>query len=74
MSGNSSVGTSAVYEAGDQRNYKDSEKPENQATPYEEGKPNSHKDNDSSKSLLSLFSGFLGLSALACFTLSGFVL
>ena len=49
MSGQSSVGTSGVYEAGDQRNYKDADKPENQAVPYEEGKPNSHQDNDSSK-------------------------
>ncbi|RVX66311.1 hypothetical protein B0A52_09742 [Exophiala mesophila] len=47
MSGQSSVGTSGVYEAGDQRNYKDADKPENQAVPYEEGKPNSHQDNDS---------------------------
>ncbi|KAK5048988.1 hypothetical protein LTR84_005410 [Exophiala bonariae] len=46
MSGQSNVGNSGVYEAGDQRNPPDSEKPENQSTPYEEGKENSHKDND----------------------------
>ncbi|KAI0475884.1 hypothetical protein GGR56DRAFT_674404 [Xylariaceae sp. FL0804] len=45
MSGNSSVGTSGVYEAGDQRNYKDSEI--SGASRYEEGKENSHKPNDS---------------------------
>ncbi|KAF2660979.1 hypothetical protein K491DRAFT_580584, partial [Lophiostoma macrostomum CBS 122681] len=45
MSGNSSVGTSGVYEAGDQRNYKDSEL--NEAERYKEGKPNSHLPNDS---------------------------
>lgn len=46
MSGQSSVGTSGVYEAGDQRNPPDSEKPENQATRNEEGKENSHQAND----------------------------
>ncbi|KAF2083448.1 hypothetical protein K490DRAFT_51681 [Saccharata proteae CBS 121410] len=45
MSGNSSVGNRAVYEAGDQRNYKDSEI--NDAERYKEGKPNSHLANDS---------------------------
>jgi hypothetical protein len=49
MSGNSNVGTGAVYEAGDQRNPPDSEKAKNQSTPYEEGKPNSHDQNDPSK-------------------------
>ncbi|KAI6778936.1 uncharacterized protein J7T54_003872 [Emericellopsis cladophorae] len=44
MSGNSSVGQSGVYEAGDQRNYKDSEL---KAEPYQEGKENSHKNLDS---------------------------
>lgn len=48
MSGQSSVGNSGVYEAGDQRNPPDSQKDENQSTPYEEGKENSHKDNDPS--------------------------
>ena len=47
MSGNSSVGQSSVYEAGDQRNYKDSEL--NDAERYNEGKANSHLANDSSK-------------------------
>merc|ERR1712000_763611 len=37
MSGNSSVGQSGVYEAGDQRNYKDSELKAAQE-PYQEGK------------------------------------
>ncbi|KAI9667595.1 MAG: hypothetical protein M1821_000411 [Bathelium mastoideum] len=45
MSGTSSVGNSQVYEAGDQRNYKDSEI--NDAERYKEGKPNSHLANDS---------------------------
>ncbi|CAI6342210.1 unnamed protein product [Periconia digitata] len=46
MSGNSSVGTSAVYEAGDQRNYKAGEDP---SIPdrFHEGKENSHKAQDS---------------------------
>lgn len=46
MSGNSSVGTSGIYEAGDQRNLKNSEMP--QPERYEEGKENSHLANDSS--------------------------
>merc|ERR1712054_585028 len=46
MSGNSSVGQSGVYEAGDQRNYKDSELKAAQE-PYQEGKENSHKNLDS---------------------------
>ncbi|KAI0425278.1 hypothetical protein F5Y09DRAFT_335088 [Xylaria sp. FL1042] len=45
MSGNSSVGTSGVYEAGDQRNYKASEAP--RPTRYEEGVEHSHQPNDS---------------------------
>ncbi|KAF2121678.1 hypothetical protein BDV96DRAFT_641061 [Lophiotrema nucula] len=45
MSGQSNVGTSGVYEAGDQRNYKNSEL--NDAERYNEGKPNSHIANDS---------------------------
>ncbi|OAQ94083.1 hypothetical protein VFPFJ_00191 [Purpureocillium lilacinum] len=47
MSGNSKVGTSAVYEAGDQRNVKRSE--QDTSVPYEEGKVNSHKLTDPSK-------------------------
>jgi len=47
MSGQSSVGGRGVYEAGDQRVPPDSEKPENQRKPYEEGKENSHLANDS---------------------------
>lgn len=50
MSGNSSVGNAAVYEAGDQRNPSASEKEEIQPERYEEGKENSHKENDSSES------------------------
>ena len=53
MSGNSNVGNSQVYEAGDQRNYKNSEleeaKKENR---FHEGKENSHKAQDSSKFFL----------------------
>ncbi|KAI9803338.1 MAG: hypothetical protein M1833_000855 [Piccolia ochrophora] len=45
MSGTSSVGTSSVYEAGDQRNSKDSEIKDKER--YKEGQPNSHKANDS---------------------------
>ena len=48
MSGTGNVGTASVYEAGDQRNVPDSEKPENQNTPYEEGKQGSHQANDPS--------------------------
>lgn len=60
MSGTSNVGTAGVYEAGDQRVPPDAEKPENQATPYEEGKEHSHISNDSSKpSLLPLALCFL---------------
>ncbi|KAI8945363.1 hypothetical protein F4801DRAFT_135815 [Xylaria longipes] len=45
MSGYSNVGTSGVYEAGDQRNYKASEVPRPER--YEEGVENSHLPNDS---------------------------
>ncbi|OAQ67078.1 hypothetical protein VFPPC_14429 [Pochonia chlamydosporia 170] len=45
MSGYSNVGTSAVYEAGDQRNVKASER--NTAERFEEGKPGSHSLIDS---------------------------
>jgi hypothetical protein len=45
----SNVGNAQVYEVGDQRNPPDSEKAENQAVPYEEGKPGSHDLNDPSK-------------------------
>ncbi|MCJ1369075.1 hypothetical protein MMC20_000283 [Loxospora ochrophaea] len=45
MSGYSSVGQSSVYEAGDQRNVKNSEIQE--ADRYHEGKINSHQANDS---------------------------
>lgn len=49
MSGNSSVGNAGVYEAGDQRNYKDSEL--NQKEQYNEGKEHAHNNLDSSKRL-----------------------
>ncbi|KAI9876094.1 MAG: hypothetical protein M1830_007352 [Pleopsidium flavum] len=45
MSGTSSVGQASVYEAGDQRNSKDSEN--DGAERFKEGKPNSHVANDS---------------------------
>ncbi|KAI4132439.1 MAG: hypothetical protein LQ347_002584 [Umbilicaria vellea] len=45
MSGTSNVGQASVYEAGDQRNSKDSET--NTADRFHEGKENSHKANDS---------------------------
>ncbi|KAL9022496.1 MAG: hypothetical protein Q9185_000403 [Variospora sp. 1 TL-2023] len=46
MSGTSNVGGRGVYEAGDQRNVKDSDI--KQADRYKEGQPNSHLANDSS--------------------------
>lgn len=46
MSGNSNVGSRNIYEAGDQRNVKDSEIKD--AERYKEGPPNSHLANDSS--------------------------
>ena len=49
MSGMSNVGGRGVYEAGDQRNVKDSEV--NEAERYKEGQPNSHLANDSSMQL-----------------------
>ncbi|RDA91176.1 hypothetical protein CP533_4844 [Ophiocordyceps camponoti-saundersi (nom. inval.)] len=48
MSGNSSVGNRGVYEAGDQRNSKQTN---NAGEPYEQGKPNSHQLNDPSRCL-----------------------
>lgn len=47
MSGYSNVGNSGVYEAGDQRNVKNSELPH--AERYEEGQKHSHINIDSSK-------------------------
>jgi len=47
MSGNSNVGNRGVYEAGDQRTSKASEV--GSATRFQEGAPNSHQFNDSSK-------------------------
>lgn len=50
MSGTGNVGNSGVYEAGDQRTYKDSEIAEQkQEARFHEGKENSHQANDSSK-------------------------
>ena len=51
MSGNSQVGQHGVYEAGDQRNYKDSEIKAMNSEPYAEGKQNSHSTLDSSMSI-----------------------
>ncbi|KAL9596763.1 MAG: hypothetical protein Q9219_005588 [cf. Caloplaca sp. 3 TL-2023] len=51
MSGTSSVGGRGVYEAGDQRNYKDSEI--NEAERYKEGQPNSHLATDSKEPAIS---------------------
>ncbi|KAF2733647.1 hypothetical protein EJ04DRAFT_399529, partial [Polyplosphaeria fusca] len=45
MSGNSSVGTAAVYEAGDQRNYSAADAPSRDR--FEEGQSNSHLAQDS---------------------------
>ncbi|WYZ45632.1 hypothetical protein EsH8_VIII_000948 [Colletotrichum jinshuiense] len=45
MSGNSNVGTSGVYEAGDQRNVKNQEL--HNADRFHEGNINSHQANDS---------------------------
>lgn len=57
MSGTSSVGQASVYEAGDQRNSKESEtKP---AERYHEGQKNSHLANDSSTFPPPLFPFFL---------------
>lgn len=50
MSGTSNVGQQAVYEAGDQRNYKESERKAMESHPYAEGKENSHNNLDSSSS------------------------
>lgn len=50
MSGTSNVGNSGVYEAQDQRTYKDSEIAEQkQEARFHEGKEHSHKANDASK-------------------------
>lgn len=57
----SNVGNAQVYEAGDQRNPPDSEKEENQSTPYEEGQTNAHDANDSSKPLLAS-------ASISCYT------
>jgi hypothetical protein len=52
MSGNSNVGNSQVYEAGDQKNVSRSEiEQEKKDNRFHEGKENSHKSNDSSKQL-----------------------
>jgi hypothetical protein len=47
MSGTSSVGQHTVYEAGDQRNYKESERKAMESNPFHEGKENSHNNLDS---------------------------
>lgn len=48
MSGDSGIETGPAHEAGDQHSHSDSHKPEEHAVPYEEGKENSHQDNDAS--------------------------
>ena len=53
MSGSSSVGQASVYEAGDQRNSKESEN--KHAERYHEGQKNSHLANDSSYVSLLIF-------------------
>lgn len=72
MSGSSSVGQASVYEAGDQRNSKESES--KHAERYHEGQKNSHLANDSSEFLSSfpllssasfLFSLFSALDKLS---------
>ena len=51
MSGNSNVGQASVYEDGDQRNAPESEtRQEKKDARFHEGKENSHKANDSSRS------------------------
>ena len=69
MSGTSNVGQSSVYEAGDQRNYKDSEI--ETAERYHEGKEHSHKANDSSMPLIyrifSLVFALVLLTSASCF-------
>ena len=55
MSGNSNVGNSQVYEAGDQRNVSRAEQEEEkQDNRFHEGKEHSHKALDSSKSCITL--------------------
>ena len=49
MSGTSNVGDRSIYEAGDQRNYKNGEEPTR--PDYEQGQENSHVPNDSSEFL-----------------------
>lgn len=52
MSGNSSVGNSSVYEAGDQRNVPQAEIDQlKKDMRFHEGQDNSHKANDSSMQL-----------------------
>lgn len=62
MSGMSSVGGSGVYEAGDQRNVKDSEV--KHADRYKEGQPNSHVAIDSSTQV------YAGCLVSACWKLT----
>lgn len=48
MSSNSNASNASAHEAGDQRDHPDSQKQEEHAVPYEEGKENSHQENDPS--------------------------
>jgi len=51
MSGNSNVGNAGVYQNDDQRTVPDAEiQQEKKENRFHEGKPNSHKANDASKS------------------------
>ncbi|KAK7737357.1 hypothetical protein SLS53_006660 [Cytospora paraplurivora] len=47
MSSISNAEDASAHKAGDQRGHADSQEQENQAVPYEEGKENSHQENDS---------------------------
>lgn len=60
----SNVGNSAIYEAGDQRNYKDSEiQAAKDEMRFHEGKENSHKALDSSTSSAHTFSSWIVTNA-----------
>lgn len=72
MSGDSSVGNAAVYEAGDQRNASDAQKQEDQPERFEEGKENAHKENDSSQWIFLLFPTTSPLSKLLSLVIMAF--
>lgn len=64
MSGNSSVGTAGVYEAGDQRNVAEADKPTRDRN--EEGVEHSHKGQDASKYLATTLSTSSALTHELC--------